>query len=93
MDLVVLGLVAGAITSAGFLPQLLRGLRTRHMADVSPYMLGLMSLGLGLWLVYGVLRQDVSIIFANALGLLLSGATLALWFRFGRARRPARAAS
>jgi uncharacterized protein with PQ loop repeat len=36
MDFVMtLGLVAGAVTSMGFIPQLIRGYRTKELDDVS----------------------------------------------------------
>jgi len=33
----IIGLVAGALTSFGFVPQIVRGLKTKRMEDVSYY--------------------------------------------------------
>ena len=38
MDWTILGLLAGAITSTGFIPQLVRGFRTKKLHDVSYFM-------------------------------------------------------
>jgi len=64
----LLGLVAGAITSMGFLPQLVRGYRTKKLDDISYYMPAVLALGMLLWLFYGVLLQEIPIIAANAFG-------------------------
>lgn len=84
MEWLLVGLAAGALTSTSFLPQLVRGWRTKRLADVSPVMLTAMFLGLWLWLAYGVARGDVVLIVANAVGLVLTGSLLALWWRYGR---------
>ena len=69
MDWTVLGLVAGAVTSTGFIPQLIRGFRTKKLHDVSYYMPLVLILGMSLWLLYGILRGDFSIIVANFIGV------------------------
>jgi len=75
MDLLtVLGVVAGLLTSTGFAPQIAKGYRTKRMQDVSLLMPAVLGLGMALWLVYGIVRADVAIIFANALGTALTAA-------------------
>lgn len=68
----ILGFAAGFVTSIGFIPQLLKGYRTKKLDDVSYYMPLVLAAGMSLWLSYGVLRQDVSIIVANAFGVSCS---------------------
>ena len=87
MDWTIVGFAAGALTSSSFLPQIIKGVRTRSLADVSPWMLGVMFAGLGLWLAYGVAIRDVVLIVANIVGMALTGTLLVLWARYGR--RPA----
>jgi MtN3 and saliva related transmembrane protein len=64
-----LGLTAGAVTSFGFIPQLIRGFRTKKLNDISYWMPLVLAGGMFLWLVYGVLRNDVAIIIANSFGV------------------------
>jgi MtN3 and saliva related transmembrane protein len=69
----VLGLVAGVLTTACWLPQLARSLRTRSTSDFSWVYLIVLTVGVSLWATYGVLRDDVAVIVANAVtvGFLL----------------------
>ena len=54
MDFVMtLGLVAGAVTSMGFIPQLIRGYRTKELDDVSYFMPSILAIGMSLWFLYG----------------------------------------
>ncbi|DAC73133.1 MAG TPA: hypothetical protein DSN98_01630 [Thermoplasmata archaeon] len=70
IDLItVIGFSAGAITSIGFFPQIVRGYRTKKLDDVSYGMPLLLALGMSLWLIYGALRIDIAIIIANAVGI------------------------
>ena len=70
MDLIsVLGFLAGIITSIGFLPQLVKGYKTKKLDDVSYYMPAVLAAGMTLWLLYGVLRNDIAIIAANTFGV------------------------
>lgn len=87
MEWVVVGLAAGALTSASFLPQIVRGWRTKRLGDVSPAMLGVMMLGLSLWLVYGLARGDPALIVWNLVGLVLTASLAGLWWRYGRHAR------
>ena len=53
----LLGLIAGAITSLGFIPQLIQGYRTKKLNDVSYYMLLTLAVGMTLWLLYGIVLE------------------------------------
>jgi len=64
-----LGFGAGIITSVGFLPQIVKGYRTKHLEDVSYWMPAVIAVGMTLWLTYGFLRSDIAIIAANAFGV------------------------
>lgn len=64
-----IGLSAGAITSVGFIPQLIRGLKTKSLNDVSYWMPIVLAIGLFLWLIYGILRNDFAIIVTNSIGV------------------------
>ena len=64
-----LGLAAGAITSIGFLPQIVKGYATKRLDDVSFWMPLVLAAGMSLWLIYGVLRNDIAIIVANTFGV------------------------
>jgi MtN3 and saliva related transmembrane protein len=65
----ILGFIAGAITSIGFIPQLIKGYRTKKLEDVSYWMPLVLAIGMTLWLSYGVFKESLSIIVANAFGI------------------------
>lgn len=69
------GLIAGAVTSMGFIPQLIRGYRTKKLEDVSYYMPIVLAIGMSMWFVYGLLQQALAVIIANSVGV---GSCLAL---------------
>ncbi|MCS6931441.1 MAG: SemiSWEET transporter [Acetobacteraceae bacterium] len=75
----LLGLAAGAMTTAAFVPQALRTWRTGSARDFSLPMLLLFCTGLSLWLVYGVLIASASVVAANAITLPL--AAYILWVK------------
>lgn len=63
----LLGLAATAMTTGCWLPQLARSWRTRSTGDLSWLYLSVLSIGIALWLLYGVAVGDPVIITANAL--------------------------
>lgn len=64
----LLGVAAGALTSSGYIPQIVKGLRTRSMGDVSVLMPAVLGVGMLMWLAYGVHEGDVPVILANIAG-------------------------
>lgn len=78
-----LGLVAGAMTTAAFVPQALRTWRTNSARDFSLPMLLLFCAGLFLWLVYGVMIASASVVAANAITLPLAAYILWVKLRTG----------
>ena len=65
-----LGLVAGTLTSIAAIPQLVKTLRTRHARDISIWQPLLLTFGLSLWLVYGMLIHDLPLVLANIVPLI-----------------------
>jgi MtN3 and saliva related transmembrane protein len=68
----ILGLIAGAVTSMGYLPQLYRGYKTKKLEDVSYFMPIVLAIGMSLWLLYGVFLEAFAVIVANAFGISCS---------------------
>jgi MtN3 and saliva related transmembrane protein len=83
---VMLGLAAGTLTTASFVPQLVKVWRTKSAEDISMGMFATFCAGVVLWLIYGIALRDVAIIAANGVTLVLALAIMALKIRY--ARRP-----
>jgi len=77
------GLTAGFLTTAAFVPQVAKTWRSRSAEDVSLKMFLMFVVGVALWLAYGVIRQDIAMILANAVTLILAGAILYFKVRYG----------
>jgi len=83
MDFVpVLGYIAGSCTTVAFLPQVYRAWRTKSCKDLSPGMLMLFAIGILLWLIYGILIQELPIIIANGATFVLVLVIVILKFNF-----------
>jgi MtN3 and saliva related transmembrane protein len=63
------GLIAGTLTSVAAVPQLVKTLKTRHARDISIWQPLLLSLGVALWLIYGIMIHDTPLILANIVPL------------------------
>ena len=85
----LLGYCAAALTTLSFLPQALLTLRTRDVAGISLGMYGAFTLGVALWLAYGLALGEWPIVAANAVTLALSATILAVKVLEDRKRRPA----
>ena len=63
------GLIAGAITSMGFLPQLIKGYKTKKLEDISYFMPVVLAIGMTMWFVYGFLLGAFAVMIANLFGV------------------------
>ena len=71
-----IGLVAAFCASVSYLPQVIKCWRTRETEDLSLSMLVLLTVGLALWIVYGVLKGDWVVAGANVVSASLTGCVL-----------------
>ena len=67
----LVGFVAALCTTVSYFPQLKKCWNTGSAGDLSLKMFLTLAAGVALWVVYGVLQQDVVIILANAVSLCL----------------------
>jgi MtN3 and saliva related transmembrane protein len=80
MDIVVIiGYIAGVLTTISFVPQVIRTWKLKETKDFSLVMLLLFAAGMLLWTVYGIWINSIPIIAANIVtfGLVL----LLLWMK------------
>jgi len=74
----LIGYCAAILTTAAFVPQALKSWRSRDLSGVSLSMYSLFTLGVALWLLYGILLQSWPIILANLITLALASLVLSL---------------
>lgn len=79
MTIQMFGFFGGILTTVGFLPQIIKGFKTKRMKDVAVWQYILQSVGMMSWLTYGILLKDPPIIVANIFSLTC--ALIILWLR------------
>ena len=72
----LIGYIAGFLTTISFVPQVRRTLRTKSAKDISLSMFVAFTMGVILWLIYGILLNSFPIILANSITLALAGTIL-----------------
>lgn len=82
MGITLLGMIAGAMTTIAFLPQLFKVWRSKSAKDISMTWLVIFSSGVFLWLIYGFLLGQLPIVLANAVTLGLTGVILGFKLKY-----------
>ena len=77
----IIGYCAAFLTTIAFLPQAIQSWRTRDLPGISLGMYSLFTVGVGLWLVYGLIIERWPLILANALTFALALSILLLKLR------------
>lgn len=85
----LLGYVAATLTTLSFVPQALHTFRSGEVAGISVGMYGLFTLGVALWLLYGLALGEWPIVIANAITLALAAGILGMTLRARRRQRRA----
>jgi MtN3 and saliva related transmembrane protein len=82
-----LGYVAATLTTTSFVPQAWHTFRTRDVSGISLAMYSVFTLGIALWLVYGLYLQAWPIVIANVVTFALAAAILAMKLALGTKHR------
>lgn len=79
----ILGLLAGALTTVSFIPQVLQVLKSKNTKGISLPMYIIFVSGVLLWLIYGLLIQEPPVYIANAITFVLSLTILMMKIKYG----------
>ena len=77
-----IGYVAAGLTTLSFVPQAWHTFSTRDVRGISLGMYSAFTIGIALWLVYGLLLGAWPIVLANGITLVLAMAILVMKLRF-----------
>jgi MtN3 and saliva related transmembrane protein len=80
--IVIIGYIAGTLTTISFVPQVLRAWKLRETRDISLAMLLLFAAGILLWTVYGIWTNSLPIIAANVITFFLILLLLGMKIRY-----------
>ena len=78
----VIGILAGILILSGWVPQIIKGYRTKKLDDVSQYLMILIFIGAALWLVYGMALNDVYIMGVNIAAMILTMTVLSMKLKY-----------
>ena len=83
MDMIVLvGYIAGTLTTISFVPQVARAWKLKETRDISLAMLLLFAAGILLWTIYGIWTGSLPIIAANVITFVLVLLLLGMKMRY-----------
>ncbi|MEO6732045.1 MAG: SemiSWEET transporter [Ferruginibacter sp.] len=68
----IIGIIASVCSAASLIPQLVKVLKEKKAENVSLVMLLILFAGLGLWIYYGVLKNDWIIILSNSFSFIIN---------------------
>jgi MtN3 and saliva related transmembrane protein len=80
--IVIVGYIAGALTTISFIPQVIKAWKMKETRDLSLAMLVLFAIGIFLWALYGIWIDSLPVIAANVITLVLILVLLFLKFRY-----------
>lgn len=80
----IIGASAAVLTMFGFVPQVIKMLRTKHVDDVSLISIIQFAIGVSLWTLYGIHLRDTIIIVANLVSLITLLTAITLYFLYSR---------
>ena len=74
----LVGYLAAILTTVAFVPQAWQSWHSRDLSGISLPMYAMFTLGVALWLAYGIVISSLPLILANAVTLVLAALVLCL---------------
>ena len=78
----LIGTLAAVLTTISFLPQALHTFRTKDVRGISLGMYSAFTLGVALWLIYGLMIGAWPVVIANCVTLALASTILVMKLRY-----------
>jgi MtN3 and saliva related transmembrane protein len=83
MNSFYLGIIAGTLCTVSFVPQVIQIAKTKDTKSLSLGMFLTFTLGVAVWLFYGIAIHEWPVIIANAITLCLALSILVMKIRYG----------
>ena len=77
----LIGLTAAFCTTSAFVPQVIQILKTGNVDGISLHMYSIFTFGVAMWLTYGIIVEDLPMVLANLVTLILATMVLVLTTR------------
>lgn len=82
ISITILGIAASVLILSGWVPQIVKGYKTKKLDDVSKYLMSFVAIGALLWMFYGFEKNDYIIIGVNVAAICLTMTVLAMKFKY-----------
>ncbi len=79
-----IGIMATIFAVSSTLPQILKALKSKKTDDISIWLVVVLITGLGLWVFYGVAKNDIVLIGGNSIAVLLNCIMLFLKIKYSK---------
>lgn len=80
----LIGILATIFAVSSTVPQIIKGLKTKKMDDVSVWLITALIVGLSLWVIYGIAKNDTVIAGGNSIGVSLNVILLLLKIKYSQ---------
>lgn len=77
-----LGIIAGILTSGAMVPQLIKVIKEKEVENLSKGTIFVLIIGVSLWVVYGIILEDLPIIISNSFSVIVNCILLFCIFRY-----------
>ena len=78
----IIGFLAGTFTTLALAPQAIKSWKTKHTKDVSLGWIIILTIGVFLWIIYGILLEALPVIVANSVTFILCVTVLVLKIKY-----------
>ncbi|MBZ4044305.1 MULTISPECIES: SemiSWEET family sugar transporter [Flavobacterium] len=68
----LIGLFAGICVTISVIPQIIKVWKTKKVKQISLLTFGVLTFGIAIWVVYGILKKDLPVIVTNSVSLFLN---------------------
>lgn len=68
----IMGLLAGFCVTVSVIPQIIKVWKTKKVKQISLLTFSVLTFGIAIWVVYGILKNDFPIIITNSISLFLN---------------------
>ncbi|MBM3248845.1 MAG: hypothetical protein FJZ10_05460 [Candidatus Omnitrophica bacterium] len=83
MQSFIVGIIAGALCTISFIPQIVKIIKTRQAKDLSLLTFSIFALGVLFWFIYGIMIKELPVILANGITLVLVAIVVAAKLKYG----------
>lgn len=78
----ILGYAAAFFSTVSFVPQVIKTLKTKDTSGISLLMYSVFTAGVALWLIFGIMTENMPVTIANVIVLILASMVLVMKIRY-----------